>query len=1092
MTTGNRTRIALNHRIRFSVVVALAILASVAMAVERPGDQGLVGLWRFDGNCNDHAGAVEDHFSSVGPVARYVTADQLPATSGKAIALGVHSADTNYLTTPLSTDLKLGASYTIEMWIHPTQLGDWNRLVLNWDTPPKYAYHLGIHNGQLSLYHGQANGQYKFAEGGRVVTGQWQHIAAVAARDQTDPAKSQLRVYLNGKQTAAATFDGTIGAYADLVSIGAFSGNLFHGYLDDLAIWNRPLNENEIREHYNQRAGIIAPLVQSRLKQQADQRKKQLASFDVAALGEIVFAERHPGRDPQRHYYADFGYACTNENEWLHGADGARLCRLDPVSGKLRVLLEDQRGGIRDPQVSYDARRILFSYRKGGTHHYNLYEINVDGTGLRQITHGLWDDIEPCYLPDGGIAFCSSRCKRYVLCWIAPVAILFRCNPDGSDIQMLSSGAVSENTPSILPDGRILYTRWEYVNRDAISFHHLWTMNPDGTEQQVYYGNQTPGEVFIDAKPIEKTGQVVFIDSGYHGSHEHAGKVMVVSDADGPNSTKQLKGISPSRQWDYRDPFPVSPHSFLLAQKNTILIMNDSGQTMPLYTGPQMVHEPRLLKPREPECTVPSQVDRTMASATLYVKDVYQGRNMQGVKRGSIKKLLVLEQLPKPVNYHGGGTTPLAHGGTWTLKRILGTVPVAEDGSAYFEVPPARSLYLVLLDGQERSVKQMRSFVTLRPGEQRGCVGCHENRTQSPPSRQRPMALLHKPHSIKPVEGVPEIFDFPRDIQPILQRHCVSCHNAEKRDGGIVLTGNRSTTYSLAYYNLMLHRQMTDGAGYGWEGVKNVDGRPIGNDTPYTMHSYASPLMDKIEPGHHDVKLSAIEKKRIRLWIDTSSPYAGTYAAYGTGQIGGWWRSNQPIREMADKWPTTPPARTSINSRCEPCHGKMLPRFVTDQVPVDQYGDLEGWQRPTSRFSRHTVFDLTQPEKSLILMAPLDRKAGGYAVGTPKPEKPITENRSKPPRPISHPVIFASTEDPDYQNILAHVRAAQERLNQIKRFDMTGFKPRLEYVREMKRYGLLERSFDPATDPIDVYALEQNYFKLFWHQPTALIESENN
>ncbi len=109
------------------------------------------------------------------------------------------------------------------------------------------------------------------------------------------------------------------------------------------------------------------------------------------ALPEIVFAERHPGRDPSRHYYANFGYACTNANEWLHGADGARLCRLDPNSGELRVLLDDPHGGIRDPQVSYDAKRILFSYRKGGTHHYNLYEINADGTGLRQIT-GTDDD----------------------------------------------------------------------------------------------------------------------------------------------------------------------------------------------------------------------------------------------------------------------------------------------------------------------------------------------------------------------------------------------------------------------------------------------------------------------------------------------------------------------------------------------------------------------------------------------------------------------------------------------------------------------------------------------------------------------------
>jgi hypothetical protein len=806
----------------------------------------------------------------------------------------------------------------------------------------------------------------------------------------------------------------------------------------------------------------------------------------IGALPEIVFAERHPGRDPSNHYYANFGYACTDENEWLHGADGARLCRLDPDSGKLTVLLDDPHGGIRDPQVSYDAQRVLFSYRKGGTHNYNLYEINTDGTGLRQITGGDWDDVEPCYLPDGGIAFCSSRCKRYVLCWIAPVAVMFRCNLDGTDMRMLSSGAVTENTPSVLPDGRILYTRWEYVNRDAVSFHHLWTMNPDGTAQNVYYGNQTPGQVFIDAQPVPQTRNTVFIDSGYHGSLEHAGKVMTVSEAGGPNSTKHLKCISPNGQSGFRDPYPISPNAFLVARNNTILLMDDSGQTVKLYTGPQMVHEPRVLRPRPRQRIIPPQEDLSSNSGTLYIADVYRGRNMQGVKRGSIKKLLILEQLPKPVNYHGGGSTPIAHGGTWTLKRILGTVPVADDGSAYFKVPPLRSLYFALLDEHDRSVKQMRSFVTLRPGEQRGCIGCHENRTQATPSpRPRPTALRKGPSRIEPIAGVPEIFGFPRDIQPIFDRHCVSCHSAENRDGGVVLTGNRGPTYSLAYYNLMLHHQITDGAGHGWENLNNVNGRPIGNDTPYTMYSYASPLMNKITPDHHDVKLSPHEQTLIRLWIDTAAQYAGTYAAYGTGQIGAWWRNNQPIREMADNWPTTSPAADAVERRCAACHGRMLPRFVTDQIPVDVYGDLEGWQRPTSRFSRHTLFDLTQPDKSLILMAPLARKAGGYAAGSPEPPKLIEEDRRKPPRPVSHPIIFASPDDHDYKKILAHLQAAQARLDEIKRFDMPGFKPRLEYVREMKRYGVLNASFDPANDPINVYAADQAYFRMFWHRPTS-------
>ena len=805
---------------------------------------------------------------------------------------------------------------------------------------------------------------------------------------------------------------------------------------------------------------------------------------------DIIFAERNPGVKGG-HYYSNFGYACTNPDEWLYGNDGARLCRLDPRTGQLAVLLDDPGGGIRDPQVSYDARRILFSYRKNGSHHFNLYEINTDASGLRQITTGEWDDIEPCYLPDGGIAFCSSRCNRYVMCWYAPVAVMFRCEPDGSAMRMLSSNSVTENTPAILPDGRILYTRWEYVNRDAISFHHLWTMHPDGTEQQAYYGNETPGGVFIDAQPIPASQDVVFIHAGYHGTPEHAGRVMLVSETNGAIGTAKAREISPAD--GFRDPYPVDSHRFLVARDHSIFLLDDTGATTLLHSGNMMVHEPRLLKPRTREPVIPSRANPQASTATLFISDIYQGRKMEGIKHGDIRKLLVLEDLPKPANYHGGGTTPIAHGGSWSLKRILGTVPVADDGSCYFEVPPSRSIYLALLDPNDRCIKQMRSFMTLQPGEQRGCVGCHEDRNQPPPSRPVTMALRRGPDRIEPLAGVPDVVDFPRDIQPILDSHCVRCHNAEHRSGGVVLTGDRGTTYSLAYYNLMLHRQVTDGAGYGWQGVHNVGGRPVGNDAPYTMFSSASPLMNKIDGHHHRATLTANEQTIVRLWIDTAAQYAGTSAAIGTGQIGAWWHNNEPIREMADTWPSTGPAKDAVERRCAACHGKMLPRFVTDQIPVDEYGDMEGWQRPTSRFSRHTVFDLTHPEKSLMLMSPLAGTAGGYADGKPEIAA-INDNRAPAPKPVRHPVIFSSKDDPDYLKILTHIQAAGQRLNEIKRFDMPGFRPAEPYLREMKRYGLLPPDFNPATDPIDVYAMDRKYWQSFWwnsHNPATKVDSGN-
>jgi hypothetical protein len=241
--------------------------------------------------------------------------------------------------------------------------------------------------------------------------------------------------------------------------------------------------------------------------------------------------------------------------------------------------------------------------------------------------------------------------------------------------------------------------------------------------------------------------------------------------------------------------------------------------------------------------------------------------------------------------------------------------------------------------------------------------------------------------------------------------------------------------------------------------------------------------MDKIGGRHHNVQVSAEETARVRLWIDSAAPYAGTYAAFGTGQIGGWWRNNEPIREMADSWPTTPSAREALERRCGGCHGNGLPRFVTDQIEVESY-DLESWERPLTRYSRHRLFNLTRPEKSLVLLAPLAREAGGYAHGAP-PAQPmrLVEDRSRPPQPVVHPVVFSDTRDPDYRKILDHVEAAKARLDEIKRFDMPGFKPNEPYVREMKRYGVLPASFDLARDPINVYATDEAYWRSLWHRP---------
>jgi hydrazine synthase alpha subunit-like protein/concanavalin A-like lectin/glucanase superfamily protein len=1004
------------------------------------------------------------------------------------LCLGIHETDPAYLVAPVSSDLQLGPSYTIEAWILPTDVNGWKRLVLHWGSGTDWAYHLAIHYGRASLAHGQTNGTHLLCEGGQIAAGRTAHLVGVARSGEQDPTASTLEVYVNGQLVSSLPFDGTT-RELDNIDLGLgdsaaipSADSRFRGYLGRVSLWNRALSSVEIRDLANDPipSRKLDGLEKGLREDQRRQLERQLADraavldrLEQAGVERIVFAERHPGRDYQGHYYANFGYSCVDPEYWLHGADGGRLLALDVKRRRVDALLDDPDGAVRDPQVHYDARKILFSYRKGGTHNYHLYEIDTDGKNLHQLTDGPWDDVEPTYLPGGDIAFCSTRCQRYIGCWLAPSAILFRCDATGKNHRMLSSGAFTENTPTVLPDGRLLYTRWEYVNRDAVSFHHLWTMNPDGSKPTVYFGNQQLGSVFIDAEPTMDGRGTVFIDSPGHGRNEHAGYVTTVAGNVGPNARSAMRHVT--QQANYRDPTAIAPELYLAARGNQLLAITEDGDEDVLFEGSAMLHEPCVVRGRPREMVLPEQTDPALSSATVVLADAYVGRNMEGVGPGTIRRLLVLEDLPKPVNFHGGGSQPIGHGVTSTLKRILGTVPVEPDGSAHFNVPAMRSLYFALLDENDHSIKQMRSFVTLQPGETLSCVGCHEPRTETP-TQTSLQALTRPPSSIEAIPGINPIPDFPRDVQPILDRHCVECHRPNRPDGAVNLAGDRGPVYSLAYYELLLHWQIKDTQSE----PKHGTGRQPGNDPPYTTYSSASPLMDKIDGSHYDVRLSPTDSAQIRLWIDAGAQFPGTYAAYGTGQIGGCWRSNEPIREMADDWPETGPAAEAIERRCGACHpASQLPRHVTARIPLDSWGDMLAWTRPLSRYSRHRIFNVSEPANSLALLVSLSEKAGGLAsVRDTAPQPAPPENRTRPPQPVPHPIVFQNTDDVDYRLILSHLAAAQQRLNEIKRFDMPGFRPNEHYLREMQRYGILPASLDHKE--VDPYETERRYWESMW------------
>ena len=242
---------------------------------------------------------------------------------------------------------------------------------------------------------------------------------------------------------------------------------------------------------------------------------------------------------------------------------------------------------------------------------------------------------------------------------------------------------------------------------------------------------------------------------------------------------------------------------------------------------------------------------------------------MAAVQRGSIKKLLVLEELPKPGSKHG---LPNEHGGYITLRRVLGEVPVEADGSAFFEVPALRAFYFVAVDERGLAVKRMQNFTMVMPGETQGCVGCHEPRTENPDNRIHGdlVALRNPPNPIAPFAGVPEVFDYPRDIQPIWNKHCIACHSVEKPEGRVVLTGDNTEWYSQSYSALRTHDQISRCVSWGEDG----------DHPPYGFGTGASPLMQKIDGSHYDVKLTQHEYDMVRLWIESGGIFTGTYGLF--------------------------------------------------------------------------------------------------------------------------------------------------------------------------------------------------------------------
>jgi len=438
-------------------------------------------------------------------------------------------------------------------------------------------------------------------------------------------------------------------------------------------------------------------------------------------------------------------------------------------------------GVYSHPELSWDATKLLFCFKGEPQGSTSIFEIGIDGKNLRRVTDpspGCADyrgagqgqhDIAPGYLPDGRIVFLSTRRNGLVPCNNTGVAILHVMNPDGSDIHLISVNNVNEFDPAVLADGRILFGRWEYVDKNALTIQSLWTINPDGTQETALFANNMVfPEAILDARPVPGSHWVVGTFAKHNGPPR--GSIAFIDPRLGKNEPRAITNLEHPTQPTFDlgnscEPWPLSDEVVLFSgrpaghSRNVIEMMDRAGRRETLLSDAETcLHSPMLVKPRPRPPALVDATDRHQSSGRFFVQDIYQG--LSGVNPGEVKWLRVLEETsrvsgspgsPDPYNQTFLVSTALA----FSAKNYLGVVPVDESGSAYFEAPAGRALYFQALDGEGRLVQSMRSFVQAAPGTTRSCIGCHEHKSSAVPNT----AILpaHKPEgraSLSPASRV--------------------------------------------------------------------------------------------------------------------------------------------------------------------------------------------------------------------------------------------------------------------------------------------------------------------------------------------------
>ena len=661
---------------------------------------------------------------------------------------------------------------------------------------------------------------------------------------------------------------------------------------------------------------------------------------DEAAAREVYLAVRAAKRRlTLKNPAVDFSQVLFIDNpfpagrEWPHQArhrngmmavPGGRLLVLEGLApgGNLRKLAPRKPGSFWRPDLSFDARKVLFCCRPCDEKSYHLYEMNIDGTGLRQLTSGPYDDIDPIYMPDGHVLFTTTRCNTYVRCMPYTYSyVLARCDADGSNIYLISQNSEPDWCPALLSDGRVIYSRWEYTDKALWRIQKLWTTNQDGTNTATFWGNQSvwPDHV-AEARPIPGSDRVMFTGLAHH--NWFAGSVGIIDPAKGLNFPHGLTKVTCEVPWPecgpppsdpheradyhaagrfaaYKTPYPISPEDFLVSaqraggdSKFRLYLMDLGGNRELIYEGAYNIWHAMPVKPRERPPVHTDTVawpgtgkDRRSAQpGVLFSTNVYQG--VPQLPPGSIKHLRVIQMDARTYSMwtrdgRFSGPVVAAHQDDG-VKRILGTAPVEADGSVNFTAPPGVALHFQVLDEHGRALQTMRSFTGVMPGERRGCVGCHELHSVAPAATAA-AALRRGPSQLDaPPWGTASI-SYERMVQPVLDRYCGKCHQGDgKGRTKLDLTLRPgSGVFKEPYLTLV----GSGGQGLRTRGIAGAmmvenfgqsDPASYATAPPMQHLAYTSKLIEIAMGGkHNDVKMDPVSLEKLIAWVDANCPYRG-------------------------------------------------------------------------------------------------------------------------------------------------------------------------------------------------------------------------